>query len=151
MITQHQIQHKIFESPQYDDQIYYSMQISFSFNFIFSVDIIGCAIVASVVKCTVLFWLSWRENSFSFTLNAFTIEYSSWATKLFPWSVVFISFICLKYRLLVQNLRYILFIKFFNTVETVGFPFFGSILVSQLSPNSTSVKLYGTEHLCDPN
>ena len=57
----------------------------------FSVDIIGCAIVASVAKCVVIFWLSWQENSFSFTLNGFTVAYISWAKLPFPWSLVFSS------------------------------------------------------------
>ena len=48
----------------------------------------GCAIVA---KCVVIFWQSWWENSFSFTLNGFTVACISWAKLPFPWSLVFSS------------------------------------------------------------
>lgn len=45
----------------------------------FSVVIIWGAIVLSVGKCVAMFWLSWQENRFSFTLNVFTVEWISWA------------------------------------------------------------------------
>ena len=74
-MTQYQVQHQVFKSPQNHDQIHYHVRILYWCSFQLTSLVVPEFQVLQGVLC--YSDEAGEKNSFRFTLNAFTFEYIS--------------------------------------------------------------------------